>query len=195
MPACGGGSIHPGLLGIATQAPRVLVSVTGREVLLLLLLHLLLALATAWWLRRGEVALFTVLRSLAVAACPGIAENRHEWDLPLLQPLVGRLTAEEVELRVQEHSGLALDLSGDHLGGAGKRAGSGCPLGDQGVLLAGEADSWREVLSESETGVLDQPAGADSGGAIGEFVQGNLSGAQCGGAGRADLRTEEDAAR
>ncbi|MEZ0094550.1 hypothetical protein [Streptacidiphilus sp. EB129] len=73
MLACGGGSIRPGLLGIATQAPRVLVSVTGREVLLLLLLHLLLALATAWWLRRGEAALFTVLRSLAVAAWPTIA--------------------------------------------------------------------------------------------------------------------------
>jgi hypothetical protein len=69
--ACGGGSIRPGLLGL-TQAPHALVSVTGGEALLLLVVHLALALVAAWWLRRGEAALFAVLRTVAVISWPGV---------------------------------------------------------------------------------------------------------------------------
>ncbi|MBF9067244.1 hypothetical protein [Streptacidiphilus fuscans] len=71
--ACGGGSIRPSLLGLTEQAPRALVSLTGAGALLLLALHLVLALVAAWWLRRGEAAVFAVLRTVAVVSWSGVA--------------------------------------------------------------------------------------------------------------------------
>jgi hypothetical protein len=71
--ACGGGSIRPGLLGLARRTPHALVSLTGGEALLLLAMHLALALVAAWWLRRGEAALFAVLRTVAVITWPGVS--------------------------------------------------------------------------------------------------------------------------
>ncbi|WP_042431359.1 hypothetical protein [Streptacidiphilus anmyonensis] len=70
--ACGGGSIRPGLLGLAERTPHALVSVTGAEALLLLAVHLALALVAAWWLRRGEAAVFAVLRTVAVLTWSGV---------------------------------------------------------------------------------------------------------------------------
>ncbi|WP_157596986.1 hypothetical protein [Streptacidiphilus rugosus] len=70
--ACGGGSIRPGLLGL-TETPHALVSVTGGQALLLLVLHLALALVAAWWLRRGEAALFAVVHAVAVLSWPGVS--------------------------------------------------------------------------------------------------------------------------
>ncbi|MEZ0070386.1 hypothetical protein ABIA32_006439 [Streptacidiphilus sp. MAP12-20] len=71
--ACGGGSVRPGLLGMASETPRALVSLTGGQLGLLLAVHLVLALVAAWWLRRGEAAVFAVLRAIAVTTWPGIA--------------------------------------------------------------------------------------------------------------------------
>lgn len=71
--ACGGGSIRPGLLGLAERTPHALVSLTGGAALLLLVVHLALALVAAWWLRRGEAALFAVLRTVAIATWPGVS--------------------------------------------------------------------------------------------------------------------------
>ncbi|WP_052434165.1 hypothetical protein [Streptacidiphilus melanogenes] len=71
--ACGGGSIRPGLLGLTERAPHALVSLTGGAALLLLAVHLALALVAAWWLRRGEAALFAVLRIAAVVSWPGVS--------------------------------------------------------------------------------------------------------------------------
>ncbi|WP_042430646.1 hypothetical protein [Streptacidiphilus anmyonensis] len=72
MLACGGGSIRPGLLGLTEQAPRALVSLTGGAALLLVAVHLVLALVAAWWLRRGEAALFTLLSTVALASWTGV---------------------------------------------------------------------------------------------------------------------------
>ncbi|MHA6762628.1 hypothetical protein [Streptacidiphilus sp. PAMC 29251] len=66
--ACGGGSIRPGLIGATAGVPRALVSLTTGQVVLLLALHLLLALATAWWLRRGEAAIHRTLHAVAAFA-------------------------------------------------------------------------------------------------------------------------------
>jgi hypothetical protein len=71
--ACGGGSIRPGLLGLAERTPQALVSLTGAAALLLLAVHLVLALVAAWWLRRGETALFALLRTVAIVSWPGVS--------------------------------------------------------------------------------------------------------------------------
>jgi hypothetical protein len=71
--ACGGGSVRPGLLGLAERTPHALVSLTGGEAVLLLAVHLALALVAAWWLRRGEAALFAVLRTVAIATWSGVS--------------------------------------------------------------------------------------------------------------------------
>ncbi|WP_123817027.1 hypothetical protein [Kitasatospora cineracea] len=64
--ACGGGSIQPGLLGSAQPVADGLSALTGLGALVLLVVHLVLALAAAWWLRCGEAAVFDLLRALAV---------------------------------------------------------------------------------------------------------------------------------
>jgi hypothetical protein len=84
--ACGGGSIRPGLLGITEQAPRALIALTSGQALLLLALHLLLALAAAWWLRRGEAALFSLLATVALTIRPRVRALLLRLAAPLLAP-------------------------------------------------------------------------------------------------------------
>ncbi|SEM35111.1 hypothetical protein [Streptacidiphilus jiangxiensis] len=88
--ACGGGSIRPGLLGLTEQAPRALIALTGGQALLLLALHLLLALAAAWWLRRGEAALSALLGAAALtlrpALRPGVRALLRRLAAPLALP-------------------------------------------------------------------------------------------------------------
>jgi hypothetical protein len=84
--ACGGGSIRPGLLGLTEQAPRELIALTGSQALLLLALHLLLALSAAWWLRRGEAALFALLGTVALTIRPRVRALLLRLATPLTAP-------------------------------------------------------------------------------------------------------------
>lgn len=70
--ACGGGSIRPSLLGPVPAAQHALASLTSGQLLVLLGIHLLLALAAAWWLRRGEAWLFTLLRAATFVTWSGV---------------------------------------------------------------------------------------------------------------------------
>lgn len=71
---CGGGSVRPGLLGVAAQHPaQSLAALAAGQILLLLALHTFVALLAAAWLWRGEVATFVVLRAAAVLSRTGLA--------------------------------------------------------------------------------------------------------------------------
>lgn len=85
---CGGGSVRPGLLGVhPATSPHALAVMTADMVLCLLLLHVVIALLVAAWLRRGEVALFTVLRIATVLAWTGLAALLAWFAAPAPLPL------------------------------------------------------------------------------------------------------------
>ncbi|GLY74409.1 hypothetical protein [Actinoallomurus iriomotensis] len=70
---CGGGSVRPGLLGAAAVSPsHSLAALAAGQVLVLLALHTVVALVMAAWLRRGEAAVFVVLRAAAALSWTGL---------------------------------------------------------------------------------------------------------------------------
>ncbi|MEY9848846.1 hypothetical protein [Streptacidiphilus sp. MAP5-3] len=86
MLACGGGTIRPGLLGLTEQTHAALVALTGGQAMLLLVVHLVLALAAAWWLRRGEAALFALVRVAVLAGWHGVRALLVRLSAPVALP-------------------------------------------------------------------------------------------------------------
>ncbi|MFB9830776.1 hypothetical protein [Actinoallomurus acaciae] len=85
---CGGGSVRPGLLGAAAASPaHSLTVLAAGQVLLLLALHTVVALVMAAWLRRGEAAVFVVLRAAAALSWAGLTALSALLTAPAPAPL------------------------------------------------------------------------------------------------------------
>ncbi|MGW1621827.1 hypothetical protein [Streptomyces sp. NPDC002172] len=67
----------PGIHGVAQQYPHVHVLTAHAT-----LAHVVAALVASWWLRRGEAALWSLLRR-AAALVPGLAAWWHDAPLPV----------------------------------------------------------------------------------------------------------------
>jgi hypothetical protein len=106
----------------------------------------------------------------------------------------GGIFADGVGLRSNEDSRRFEDVLLEPAGGLSEGDSSGTFLGDEGVVLVGDADAWGDGLAEVVAGVVEEPAGADAGGAVGEVVDGCALFAEFGGLVGVDGGAEEDAA-